>query len=117
MFNREELGCVMNNAAAVVVVTNRAVKQVIRQDSVKRIGLRSPGFRRIGPDVGACDDWCSARADELAIDLHQAGVTGLDWAELRMETDLGTGMARAVEKLDEEFPSPRLLGLTVYLQL
>src|SRR6516164_2572776 len=40
VFDREQLGSVVDGAIAVVVVTNRAVEQVIAQDAVEGLPLR-----------------------------------------------------------------------------
>ena len=116
MLDVERPGGVVDNAVAVVVVANGAVKLVVAEDAVE--GFALGGFRADGGrgDFHAVGGHSRAGADELAVDFHEAGVAGLDGAELRMIANLGNLDAGAVHEVEQTFAEFRLTPQTVNLQ-
>src|ERR1700736_1440484 len=80
MVDSQQFRCVMNRAVAVVVVANSTVEKVIPKNAVERFA--SSGFRngRTGDNSHPFRDSGPARASELAVHFHQAGIAGLDRA-------------------------------------
>src|SRR5262249_11337484 len=97
VFDCEEFGGVVDGAIAVVVVTDGAVKQMIAQDAIEGLSLRGDDFGGFGFDVHACGDRGCAGPHEFAAGFDEAGVAGLNWAELRVIADLGNVNVGAVE--------------------
>jgi hypothetical protein len=98
----EERRRIVNRAVAVVVVTDGAVQQMVMQDAIEGIELRI--FR----PCGFCNDgyrgsnFHATSADELTIDLHHAGIAGLNGPKLGVIADLGDFPAAAIDGFDEK---------------
>src|SRR5882762_3532708 len=78
MFNGQQLGCVVNSAVSVVVVTNGAIKKVTAEYAIEGLDLRSRGAR--GPRRYLHPFICSSRARpyELPVHFDHAGVARLN---------------------------------------
>ena len=88
MLDREQLGGVMHGAVAVVVVADRAVEQMIAEDAVKGFALRRVRARRRRNHVHALRGHGAAGSHQLAVDLHHAGVAGLNRSKLGVIANL-----------------------------
>ena len=99
----QHLHGVVDRAVAVVVVADGAVEDVIGQKDVERLDLRCFGARSCRVHGHAVGHGRAAGADELAVALDQAGVAGLDRAELGMVADVGDLGAHAFDHIDEPF--------------
>src|ERR1017187_4418122 len=74
----EQFGGVMDRTIAVVVVANRTVELVVAENAVER--LRASSLRPAGRsgDLHSRSRHRGAGANQFAIDLHDAGIAGLD---------------------------------------
>jgi len=97
----EQLGRVVDGAVPVVVVADRAVEEMVAEDTVERRALRALRGRRPRRHHHPVAGLCSARPHQLAPDLHQAGVTGLDGPEARVVAHVRNADAAPVEEVDE----------------
>jgi hypothetical protein len=91
----------MNRAVTVVVITNRAVEQMIAEDTVKSLSLRLIGCRGIRDDTHSGCNGSSARPDKTAVNFYHAGVARLDRAKLRVITNLRHFAAATVDDINE----------------
>src|SRR5215469_18816505 len=114
MFDLEEDGSVVDGAVAIVVVADRAVEQMIAQDTIEGFALRCLHPGRPGFDPDAVDGSGSAGSHELAVHLNQAGIAGLDGTKLGMIADLRNQSSAAVNSVDQALPRLDLLGLAVH---
>jgi hypothetical protein len=98
------LGGVMNRAVLIVVVADRAIEIVIFKEVVKGFALRALGSPARRRHFHSCRDLRAARANQLAIDIHHAGVTGFDRTKLGVVADLGqmSLRQRAIDGLDKQ---------------
>ena len=105
MLDVEQRGGVVHRAVAVVVVADRAVEQMIAEDAVKGFALRCVCARGEEVDhVHAVRGHGAAGSHQLAVDLHHAGVAGLDRSKLRVIADLRNSDSAAVDHVDQAFP-------------
>src|SRR5579863_4083693 len=114
MFDLEENRGVVDGAIAVVVVADRAVKQMIAKDAIEGFTARCLCFRRPGFDMGAVNGIGSAGSHEFAVHLDHAGIAGLDGTKLGMIADLRNQDSAAVDDIDQEFSRLHLLSLAVH---
>ena len=93
----------MDDAIAVVIIADRAVKHVVLEQTVERLPLRGIGPDRLGLDNHARSGTGGAGARQLSIDLDQAGVASLDGTKLVMITDTRNLGVPAQQEIDEKF--------------
>lgn len=103
MLDGEELRRIVDFAVSVVVVAHRAVEQVIAENPVEGLGLRSCCAPGVGCHAHAVFGTCPASPYQSAIYLDQARVTGLDWAKLSVIADVRNLVADPAEHLDQQF--------------
>jgi hypothetical protein len=103
MFDAQQFGGVMDRTIAVAVIADRAVKQVVTQDSVERFRLRLLGQFRLSAHRHSRGNGGGACPYQFPIDLDHAGIAGLDWTKLRVITHLREFGTRGVEYVDESF--------------
>ena len=78
VFDDEQLCRVMHGAANVVVVADRAIELIIAWNPVKHLCSSSMSCLVRGGDLHARRNQRRAGANEFAVDLHDAGVAGLN---------------------------------------
>ena len=110
----QHVGAVVDRAVAVVVVADGAVEQMIGEDVVIGLLLRRNGLGRLGLHLHPGGDGGGAGADQLAIDLHHAGVARLDRAELIVVTHVRDLRLRADEIIREPFVELRFRQLVIH---
>jgi hypothetical protein len=101
MLDGQEPGGVVCHAVSVVIVADRAVEQVVAQDSSEGFLPGSDRARRFCRNLHAIDDLSCASPDEVSVNLDHAGIAGLNRAELRVITNLRNLGPYLVEKIDE----------------
>ena len=97
----EQLGGVVHGAVAVVVVAHRAVEQVIAEDAVEGFALRRIRARRGCDHVHALGGHGAAGPHQFAVDLHHAGIAGLDRSELGVIADVRNFDSATVDQVDQ----------------
>ena len=91
----------MNRAVTVVVVTDRAVEQMIAENSVESLSLRLTSRWRIRDDTHSRCNGSSACPDKTAVNFYHTGVARLDWAKLRVITNLRHFAAATVDDINK----------------
>ncbi len=113
MLDCEQLGGVMHGAVAVVVVADRAVEQMIAEDAVKGFALRRIRTRRRGDHVHALGGHGAAGSHQFAVDLHHAGIAGLDRSKLGVIANVRYFDSAAVDQVDQALSRLNCLWLAV----
>ena len=93
----------MHGAVAVVVVADRAVEHVIAEDAVKGFALRRVRARRGRHHVHALGRHGAAGSHQFAVDLHHAGIAGLDRSKLGVIANLRYFDSATVDQVDQAF--------------
>jgi hypothetical protein len=114
VFDFKKGGSVVNGAAAVVVVADRAIQEVIAQDPVKGRPLRCANTLRGGDHAHAVGGQRSASPDQFAIHLHHAGVAGLNRSKLGVVANLGYDRFQAIEHIKKPLFEVNLNLFSVY---
>ena len=78
VFHGQQFGSVVDCAVAVVVVAHRAVKLMIAENAVERLGAGSSRAAGRRGDFHSVGRHRGASSNQLAIHLHYAGIAGLD---------------------------------------
>src|SRR6266850_1917865 len=109
----QHLGGVVNDAVAVVVVADGAIKEVIAQNAIER--FRSRQLRPLRRDLHGhvVRNRSRTGAHQLSIEFHKAGVASLDRAELRVIADVGKLNSGAANRVDETLSFPGFVGGTI----
>jgi hypothetical protein len=104
----------MDCAIAVVIVADRAVKQMITENSIERLALCRLGAHRIGDDIHAVCSNGAASSHKLSIHFNHTGIASLHSTQLGMIANLRQGYTASVDCIDKAFTSPDGLHLAVY---
>src|SRR5712691_12706998 len=82
MFHTEQFRRVVDRAVSVVVVAHGAVELVIPQNAVECLGARRSRSLAGCPDGHSRGYDCGAGSSELAVDVDDAGIAGLNRTQL-----------------------------------
>src|SRR6266403_1204405 len=77
MLDAQQSFRVVNGAVSVIVVAHGAVENVIAENAIKGLSLRSAGLPRICQNLHSSGYAGCARSHELPVDLYHACVTRL----------------------------------------
>lgn len=99
----------MHGAVVIVVIANCTVEQMIAEDAVEGFALRLTRASRGCDDVHSLRGDGATRSHQFAVDLHHAGVAGLNGAKLGLITNLRQIELATVDQVDQALTRPKFL--------